>query len=335
MPAGGTPQQPGGTRAAEHDRLIAGRYRLHQLLGSGGMGTVWRAEDELLGRDVALKRMHVPPHLSDEERERLYERTRREARSAARITHPGVIVVHDVVDDVPGATDPAHAAGSALPCIVMEYVRSRTLAEVLAEQGPLPPAEAARIGHRMVAALSAAHAAGVLHRDVKPGNVLLAADGRVVLTDFGIAVSTGTSTLTRTGEIVGSVGYLAPERVRGRTPGPASDLWSLGATLFEAVEGYSPFRRETAMETVYAIGVDPLPPLAAQGPVADLIAELLAKEPESRPGAAEAEQRLGAAAVSPATAAADTVRFPAPGTHPEVPPAPSVTVPAVPAPDAA
>ncbi|CAL9670960.1 serine/threonine-protein kinase [Streptomyces sp. enrichment culture] len=316
MPAGGTPQRPGDTRAAEHDRLIAGRYRLHQLLGSGGMGTVWRAEDELLGRDVALKRMHVPPHLSDDERERLYERTRREARSAARITHPSVIVVHDVVDDVPDTTDPAHAAGPALPCIVMEYVRSRTLAEVLDEQGPLPPAEAARIGHRMVAALSAAHTAGVLHRDVKPGNVLLAADGRVVLTDFGIAVSTGTSTLTRTGEIVGSVGYLAPERVRGRTPGPASDLWSLGATLFEAVEGYSPFRRETAMETVYAIGVDPLPPLATHGPVADLIAELLAKDPESRPGAAEAEQRLASAAVSPATAAADTARLPAPGAPP-------------------
>ncbi|MBZ6197977.1 serine/threonine protein kinase [Streptomyces olivaceus] len=326
MPAGGTPKRPVDRHALEQHRLIAGRYRLRELLGSGGMGAVWRAEDEFLGRDVALKRIHVQPHLSDDERERLHERTRREARSAARITHPSVIVVHDVVDDTPGGDEPAGAAGPALPCIVMEYVRSRTLAEVLDERGTLPPAEAARIGHRMVTALSAAHAAGVLHRDVKPGNVLLGADGRVVLTDFGIAVSTGTSTLTRTGEIVGSVGYLAPERVRGRTPGPASDLWSLGATLFEAVEGYSPFRRDTAMETVYAIGVDPLPALTARGPLADLIAELLRKEPESRPGAAETGQRLEAAAVS--TATADTARLPAPGIHTADLPVPSGTVPA-------
>ncbi|NKI39870.1 serine/threonine protein kinase [Streptomyces sp. LD120] len=244
------------------------------------MGTVWRASDEVLGRHVALKKLHVPPHLSDDERETLYERTRREARSAARITHPGVVVVHDVVDD------------GGLPCLVMEYVPSRTLAQVLREDGPLSPREAARTGHRMVVALRAAHAAGVLHRDVKPANVLLGEAGRVVLTDFGIAVSSDTSTLTRTGELVGSVGYLAPERVKGRTPGPASDLWSLGATLYEALEGAAPFRRNSAMETVYAIAADPLVPPRHAGPLAPLIEALLRKEPEERPDAATVEELL-------------------------------------------
>ncbi|WP_317633370.1 serine/threonine-protein kinase [Streptomyces sp. SCSIO ZS0520] len=265
---------------AEEGRLVAGRYLLLERVGSGGMGTVWRASDEVLGRHVALKKLHVPPHLSDDERETLYERTRREARSAARITHPGVVVVHDVVDD------------GGLPCIVMEYVPSRTLAQVLREDGPLSPRETARTGHRMVVALRAAHAAGVLHRDVKPANVLLGEAGRVVLTDFGIAVSSDTSTLTRTGELVGSVGYLAPERVKGRTPGPASDLWSLGATLYEALEGAAPFRRNSAMETVYAIAADPLVPPRHAGPLAPLIEALLRKDPEERPDAATVEELL-------------------------------------------
>jgi len=319
--AGGIPKRPDNGHMPQGRRLIAGRYRLQELLGTGGMGTVWRAEDELLGREVALKEIRVPPQLAEDERERLHERTHREARSAARITHPNVVVVHDVVDGTADTADPSHVADGPSPCIIMEYVRSRTLADVLKEQGPLPPAEVARIGHQMTAALRAAHAAGVLHRDVKPGNVLLSADGRVVLTDFGIAMSSGASTLTRTGEIVGSVGYLAPERVRGRTQGPASDLWSLGATLFEAVEGHSPFRRDTAMETVYAIAADPLPPLTTRGPVAELVAELLRKEPDSRPSAAEAEQRLRAAAADGTTAA--TVQIPAPGAHTTGLPVPS------------
>ena len=219
-------------------RLIAGRYRLVEQIGRGGMGTVWRAEDELLGRQVAVKQLPVPPYLADDELTTLYERTRREARSAARITHPNVVIVHDVVDD------------DGLPCIVMEYVPSRTLGDVAeGAAGRVTPAEAARIGRGMIAALRAAHAAGVLHRDVKPGNVLLGTDGRVVLTDFGIAMATGTSTLTKTGEVVGSIDYIAPERVRGRTPGPASDLWALGATLYQAVEGRPPFRRGTPLET--------------------------------------------------------------------------------------
>ena len=263
-------------------RLIANRYRLVERVGRGGMGTVWRAEDELLNRHVALKKLHVPPHLHEDEVQRLYERTRREARSAARITHPHVIVVHDVVDD------------EGLPCIVMEYVPSVTLGDVLKRQGALSPGEAARIGRSMAAALRAAHDAGVLHRDVKPANVLLGHDGRIVLTDFGIAVESGTSSLTRTGELVGSIQYLAPERLRSgiAEPGPACDLWSLGTTLYEAVEGRLPFRRDTAIETAYAIAADPHEPPRRAEDLAPVIEGLLVKEPDRRMSAQEAEHLL-------------------------------------------
>ncbi|WNI17331.1 serine/threonine-protein kinase [Actinacidiphila sp. ITFR-21] len=276
----------------DEGRLVAGRYRLLERIGRGGMGTVWRAEDELLGRQVAVKKLHPPqPHMADDELATLFERTRREARAAARISHPNVIVVHDVVDD------------AGLPSIVMEYVPSVTLGELLKREGPLPVAEAARIGRGMVAALRAAHRAGVLHRDVKPGNVLLgveggssAADGdgggRVVLTDFGIAQASGTSTLTRTGEIIGSIDFLSPERIRGVPPGPEADLWALGATLYQAVEGTSPFRRPTAIETAYAIAEEPVAPAPNAGDLTTVIAGLLAKEPARRLSAAEAERLL-------------------------------------------
>ncbi|MFI6277376.1 protein kinase [Streptomyces sp. NPDC050988] len=265
---------------SDEGRSIAGRYRLIERIGRGGMGTVWRAEDEVLGREIALKRLHVQQHLSEDELATVYERTRREARSAARIAHPNVVVVHDVLDD------------EGLPCIVMEYVHGTTLGALLKGGGALPPGEAARVGLGMVAALRAAHAAGVLHRDVKPGNVLLGGNGRVVLTDFGIAMATGTSTLTKTGEIIGSIDYIAPERMRGHKPGPSADLWALGATLFQSVEGRPPFRRATAMETAYAIAVDPLAPMRAAGPLEPLIEMLLAKDPDERPSAEETERAL-------------------------------------------
>jgi serine/threonine protein kinase len=265
---------------SDEGRRIAGRYRLTEQIGRGGMGTVWRADDEVLGRQVAIKRLHARPELSADELATRYERTRREARSAARIAHPNVIVVHDVVDD------------EGRPCIVMEYVPGPTLAELLKDGRTLPYQEAARIGLDMVAALRAAHAAGVLHRDVKPGNVLLGAGDRIVLTDFGIAMTDGTSTLTKTGEMVGSIHYMAPERIRGLTPGTASDLWALGATLYQAVEGRPPFRRVTAMETAYAIAVDPLEPMKQAGPLEPLIEALLIKEPDERPTAEQAERAL-------------------------------------------
>ncbi|MER6357972.1 serine/threonine-protein kinase [Streptomyces sp. NPDC001634] len=281
---------------SDEGRLVAGRYRLAEQIGRGGMGTVWRAEDEVLVRQVALKQLHAQPHLSDDELATLYERTRREARSAARVVHRNVVVVHDVVDD------------GGRPCIVMEYVPAITLGALLKEGDALPPEEVARIGVGMIAALRAAHAAGVLHRDIKPGNVLLGTDGRVVLTDFGIAHTAGTSTLTRTGEMVGSIDYMAPERIRGQKPGPASDLWSLGATLYQAVEGRPPFRRITPMETAYAIAVDPLEPMKQAGPLEPLIETLLAKNPEDRPSAEQTERALTASCSGGSTTVASPVR---------------------------
>ena len=275
-PSRGTKNVGKGRAVSDEGRLIAGRYRLIDRIGRGGMGTVWRAEDEVLNRQIALKRLHVQPHLTDDELATLYERTRREARSAARIAHPNVVVVHDVVDD------------GGLPCIVMEYVPSTTLGALLKGGEVLAPSEAARVGLGMIAALRAAHAAGVLHRDVKPGNVLLGADGRVVLTDFGIAMTSGTSTLTKTGEIVGSIDYISPERMKGRNSGPAADLWALGATLYQSVEGRPPFRKDTAVETAYAIVVDPLAPMKQAGSLEPLIEMLLAKDPAERPSMEEA-----------------------------------------------
>lgn len=302
------------TGQADEGRLVAGRYRLLERIGRGGMGTVWRAEDELLGRQVAVKKLHPPqPHMHDDELATLFERTRREARAAARISHPNVVVVHDVVDD------------EGLPSIVMEYVPSVTLGEQLKKHGPLPVAEVARIGRGMVAALRAAHRAGVLHRDVKPGNVLLGVDGgapveggtaqegygsgRVVLTDFGIAQASGTSTLTRTGELIGSIDFLSPERIRGVLPGPESDLWALGATLYQAVQGESPFRRPTAIETAYAIAEEPVLPAANAGALTQVIAGLLAKEPAERLSMEDAERMLRIPAAEPDTALVDSERF--------------------------
>ncbi|MGI5470401.1 serine/threonine-protein kinase [Streptomyces sp. CA-132043] len=271
------------------------------------MGTVWRSQDELLGRQVAVKRLHASSlQLEPDELAMRNERTRREARAAARINHSNVVGVHDVVDD------------AGLPCIVMEYVPSVTLGDVIKEAAlagdGVPPAEAARIGRGMIAALRAAHAAGVLHRDVKPGNVLLGEDGRVVLTDFGIAVASGTSTLTKTGELVGSIDYLAPERVKGGTPGPASDLWALGATLYQAVEGRPPFRKNTAVETAYSIAVDPLDPPRKAGPLTALIEALLAKEPSDRPSAEAVERTLRAPASEAVTEFLTVEGFTASGT---------------------
>ncbi|MET9954719.1 protein kinase [Streptomyces sp. NPDC006339] len=260
--------------------VIAGRYRLLDVLGEGGMGTVWRARDELLGREVAVKEVRAPAGLPTEDRERLFARLEREARSAARIAHRNVVTVYDVALD------------DGRPWIVMELVRGLTLAETLEAEGPLPPRRAAHVGAEVLAALRAAHAAGVLHRDVKPANVLLSNDGRVVLTDFGIAAVAGTSPLTMTGELIGSPEYLAPERALGRTPGPAADLWSLGVLLYAAVEGVSPFRRETALDTLRTVvDEEPAPPAHA-GALAPVIEGLLRKDPEQRLPAETAEERL-------------------------------------------
>ncbi|MEW2283652.1 serine/threonine-protein kinase [Streptomyces sp. NPDC047841] len=264
--------------------LIAGRYRLADSIGSGGMGRVWRAHDEVLHRKVAVKELTAALYVSDSDRGVLLARTRAEARAAARINHSAVVTVHDVLEH------------DGRPWIVMELVEGASLADTVKERGRVEPAETARIGLWVLRALRAAHSAGVLHRDVKPGNVLLGADGRVLLTDFGIAQIEGDTTITRTGEVVGSVDYLAPERVRGHDPGPASDLWALGATLYTAVEGRSPFRRTSPLSTMQAVVEEEADEPRHAGVLTPVIAALLRKDPARRPGADEAEQMLAEAA---------------------------------------
>ncbi|MGW1403142.1 protein kinase domain-containing protein [Streptomyces sp. NPDC002405] len=264
--------------------LLSGRYRLADAIGSGGMGRVWRAHDEVLHRAVAIKELTAALYVAESDQEVLLARTRAEARAAARINHSAVVTVHDVLEH------------DGRPWIVMELVEGRSLADALKERDRMDPAEAARIGLWVLRALRAAHAAGVLHRDIKPGNVLLGQDGRVLLTDFGIAQIEGDTTITRTGEVVGSVDYLAPERVRGHDPGPASDLWALGATLYTAVEGLSPFRRTSPLSTMQAVvDEEPREPRHA-GPLAPVITALLRKDPAERPQAAQAEEMLAEAA---------------------------------------
>ncbi|MGP4001092.1 protein kinase domain-containing protein [Streptomyces sp. 8N706] len=290
-------------------RLLAGRYRVVRQLGRGGMGTVSQAVDEVLGREVAVKELRTYSDSSGPELADLRLRMQREARAAARIRHPGVIAVHDIADD------------EGRPLIVMELVDGPSLDDVLTERGVLDPREAAAIGAKVMDALDAAHRAGVLHRDVKPANVLLDRSGRVVLTDFGIATmeepGDGASTrLTNSGDIVGSLDYLAPERARGQEPGPAADVWSLGATLYAAVEGSSPFRRTSAWSTLTAIVTDPLPEPQRAGPLAPVLRELMAKDPAARPDAQRARELLEAVAAGRADesagrapGAADTTRL--------------------------
>ncbi|MGQ4714846.1 serine/threonine-protein kinase [Streptomyces anulatus] len=260
--------------------VLAGRYRLGDVLGRGGMGKVWRAHDEVLHRTVAVKELTAGLYVAEADRLVLHARTQKEARAAARITHPGVVTVHDVIEY------------DNRPWIVMQYVDGPSLADSAKESGEVAPREAARIGLHVLSALRAAHSAGVLHRDVKPGNVLLARDGQVLLTDFGIAAIEGDSTITRTGELVGSIDYLAPERVRGGDPGPASDLWSLGATLYTAVEGTSPFRRTSPISTMQAVVTEEPPAPVNAGPLGPVIIALLRKDPDDRPTAAQTEQML-------------------------------------------
>ncbi|MFJ4692639.1 serine/threonine-protein kinase [Streptomyces sp. NPDC088766] len=262
------------------ERLIAGRYRLLSPLGEGGMGTVWRARDEVLHREVAVKEVRAPAGLPASDVERLYARLEREAWAAARVANRNVVTVYDV------------AVQDGRPWIVMELVRGISLAELLDAEGPLEPARAAHIGAEVLAALRAAHEAGVLHRDVKPANVLMSNDGRVVLTDFGIASVEGTSALTMTGEVIGSPEFLAPERALGRTPGPESDLWSLGVLLYAAVEGNSPFRQDTPLSTLRAIVDEELPRPRRAGALAPVIEGLLRKDPAERVPAEVAETDL-------------------------------------------
>ncbi|WFF02884.1 serine/threonine-protein kinase [Micromonospora sp. WMMD964] len=261
-------------------QLVADRYRLLSPLGQGGMGRVWKARDEVLHRDVAIKELVPPPGLTDEERREMRERSLREARAIARLNHANVVRIFDVL-----RTD-------GDPWIVMEYVPSKSLQDTLAEDGPVSVARAVEIGLGVLGALSSAHKAGVMHRDVKPGNVLLGEDGRVVLTDFGLATIPGDPNVTRTGMVLGSPAYISPERARDGTAGPEADLWSLGATLYAAVEGKSPYARPSAIGTLAALATEPIPPPKNAGPLKAVLNGLLRKDPNERITAEVAERLL-------------------------------------------
>src|SRR5580692_11019215 len=258
-------------------RLIGGRYRLQEPIGRGAMGIVWRGRDELLARAVAVKEVQVTTQATPAEAEAIYQRTLREARTAARLKHPSVVTVYDVVEE----------AGS--PWIVMELVEARPLDRVITEDGPLPPLQAAELG------------AG-LHRDVKPSNVLVTEDGRAVLTDFGIATFSEDPAVTLAGMVVGTPGFTAPERVRGDVATPASDLWSLGATLYAAVEGRGPFERAGGSSVITAgVAAEDAPGAPSAGPLGPVIDALLSRDPGTRPDAATAERLLADAATAART----------------------------------
>ncbi|MFG2541127.1 protein kinase [Streptomyces sp. NPDC048594] len=263
-------ERAGTPRTDKSARLLAGRYRLGDVLGRGGMGTVWRAQDETLGRTVAVKELRFPGNIDEEEKRRLITRTLREAKAIARIRNNGAVTVYDVVEE------------DDRPWIVMELVEGKSLAEAIREDGLLEPKRAAEVGLAVLDVLRSAHREGILHRDVKPSNVLIAEDGRVVLTDFGIAQVEGDPSITSTGMLVGAPSYISPERARGHKPGPAADLWSLGGLLYAAVEGTPPYDKGSAIATLTAVMTENLEEPKNAGPLRDVIYGLLNKDPAHR-----------------------------------------------------
>ncbi|MER7914100.1 serine/threonine-protein kinase [Streptomyces sp. NPDC096068] len=268
-------------------RVIDGRFELVERLGGGGMGTVWRARDLALHRDVALKEVRPPdPAMAEYDTEgarTLRARVLREARALARIVHPNVVTIHHIVD----------AGEGTYPWLVMELVTGGSLQDRL-DRGTMTPAEAAGIGRELLSALRAAHGLGIEHRDVKPANVLLRPDGRPVLTDFGIAAIQESTSLTASGSIIGSPDYMAPERIRGGTSGPAADLWSLAMLLYVAVEGRHPLRRESTLATLAAVISDDVPPPVRAGALTGVLTRLLVRDPAARPDAEEVDRALAA-----------------------------------------
>ncbi|MFI1448364.1 protein kinase [Streptomyces virginiae] len=279
----------------DEGRLLAGRYRLSAVLGKGGMGTVWRAQDETLGRTVAVKELRFSTGVDEDEKRRLITRTLREAKAIARIRSGGAVTVYDVVDE------------DGRPWIVMELIEGPSLAEFIRENGPLTPHRAAEVGLAVLDVLRAAHGQGILHRDVKPSNVLIAGNGRVVLTDFGIAQVEGDPSVTSTGMLVGAPSYISPERARGHKPGPPADMWSLGGLLYACVEGVPPYDKGSALATLTAVMTEPVEPPKNAGPLTEVIYGLLAKDPTHRLDDARTRAMLGAVLAAPEPAPAPVV----------------------------
>ncbi|WP_330293688.1 serine/threonine-protein kinase [Streptomyces sp. NBC_00576] len=280
-------ERAGASRQDRSERLLAGRYRLGGVLGRGGMGTVWRAEDETLGRTVAVKELRFPGSIDEEEKRRLITRTLREAKAIARIRNNSAVTVFDVVEE------------DDRPWIVMELVEGKSLAEAIREDGLLEPRRAAEVGLAILDVLRSAHREGILHRDVKPSNVLMSEDGRVVLTDFGIAQVEGDPSITSTGMLVGAPSYISPERARGHKPGPAADLWSLGGLLYASVEGVPPYDKGSAIATLTAVMTEQLEEPKNAGPLKDVIYGLLTKDPAKRLDDAGARRMLNAVIHAP------------------------------------
>ena len=297
-------QQP---EQVTQQRVIAGRYAMLEEIGRGGMGVVWLAEDRTIGRRVAIKELHLPAGVPLDERKVLEERVLREARTAGRLNDPSVVTVYDVLQES-GAT-----------YIVMELIQAPTLAAIVADQGPLPEGAVARIAEQLLSALEAAHAAGVVHRDVKPSNIMVAPNGRVKLTDFGIAQSVDDPRLTTSGVLIGSPTYLAPELIRGAQADSGSDLWALAASLFFAVEGNAAFERSSTAATMHAI-VSEVPYLTrCRGPLASVIMGLLNPTPQARLSTQQVRGLLAQAIQGRPTgeqtviASGGTAMYPAPG----------------------
>ncbi|SUD48828.1 Serine/threonine-protein kinase pknB [Nocardia otitidiscaviarum] len=267
------------------DRLIAGRYRLTDPIGTGAMGVVWRATDVRLRRTVAVKQLLLGPGLSRSQAIEARMRAMREGRIAARLHHVNAVTVFDVAEE------------DGQPWLVMEYVNAPSLAAVMREQGPLPPTQVARIGAKVAAALAAAHDAGIVHRDVKPANILVADDGTVKITDFGISRAVGDVTVTSTGFLAGTPAYLSPEVARGENPEPSSDVFALGSTLYAAVEGTPPFGEgENPLAVLHSVARARVPEARRAGPLGPVLMELLAAEADARPTMKQAHEALEAVA---------------------------------------
>ena len=295
----------------ESSDLIAGRYRLADQIGVGGMGVVWQAHDELLGRTVAVKELTVPLELS-QGGDQDARRALREARIAARLHHPNVIGIYDVVDH------------ERRPFLVMEYLASRSLSQLMAAGELLPPQQAAGIGAKVAGALIAAHEAGIVHRDVKPGNVLLGDDGSVKITDFGISRAVGDTTVTASGILLGTLGYIAPETAQGQPADSRSDVYALGATLYAAVEGHAPFGDDdNAVALMYRIVHEEMTPAQHAGPLEPVLLWMLNRDPALRPTMAQARRALEAIETASEHASAETV--PIDTAAPPVTPAPPTT----------